>query len=233
MDEEKDIIEVEAVETEPPEQEAAEQKSEEQSCKFCCACGRKLKIDAAFCDGCGRGQNEQMKGVDFEYRQKKTYKPEKINDIIGKERAYYSSAFEQLKYSPYGASWNWYSCLGWLWYAYRKMPVEAVVFFAAFQVLGFVPYIGFALQLGLIAANGAFGNYIYLKHVERTIDRIEALPVTMRTNAVKEYGGVSGLMLVIAFLISGGLVSGTGFVKHIAARPYSNLPKNFWTIFRF
>ncbi|MGN1097445.1 MAG: zinc ribbon domain-containing protein [Clostridia bacterium] len=196
----------------PKEEEAspASEKSENEGYKFCTRCGRKLSADAAYCDGCGHMQKgaNPTPVIVGSYKQKKSYRPEKISDIIGKERKYYNEKFTFITEADSPACWNWYACLGWYWYAYRKMPVEAIVFFAAYCILGAIPGIGWLFKAGLLVANGAFGNYVYLKHIERTIDRIESLPVNMRESAVREYGGVSGLLLIIAFVLFGIIIGG-------------------------
>lgn len=191
-----------------------ENGGEDAAYKFCTRCGRKLSSDAAYCDGCGHAQNAKKAAPDISFTQKKTYIPEKISDIVGKERAYYNRKFSELSETDSHVCWNWYACLGWYWYAYRKMPAEAAICFAAYILLGAFHPIGWALRIALLAASGAFGNYIYLKHIERTIDRIDALPANMRQSAVKEYGGVSGLLLLIAFFISGFAAGGIHLAAH-------------------
>lgn len=202
---------------------AASSPANEGSFKFCTRCGRRLSMDAAYCDGCGHAQGAQKVAPDISFAPRKTYAPEKISDIVGKERAYYNRKFAEINDSGSHASWNWYACLGWYWYAYRKMPVEAVICFAAYIILGAVQPFGWLLRLGVLAASGALGNYIYLKHIERTIDKIDMLPANMKSGAVKEYGGVSGLLLLIAFLLSAlatGGISILGATFHMR-RPLS------------
>ncbi len=171
--------------------------------KFCTRCGRRLAFDAAYCDGCGHAQSAKKAADDVRFVGRKTYSDEKINDIIGKEKDYYSRKFAELRESDSHICWNWYACLGWNWYAYRKMPVEALICFGLWILFGFFDSASFVLRLGLLAVSGALGNYIYMKHIERTIDKIEALPSSMREASVKEHSGVSGQFLVAAFLISG------------------------------
>ena len=197
---------------------AAPSPASEGGFKFCTRCGRKLAMDAAYCDGCGHAQRAQKAAPEIKFAPRKNYAPEKISDIVGKERAYYNRKFAEINETNSHVSWNWYACLGWYWYAYRKMPVEAVVCFAAYIILGAVEPFGWLLRLGVLAASGALGNYIYLKHIERTIDKIDMLPTNMKSGAVREYGGVSGLMLLIAFLLSGiatGGISIVGAAFHI------------------
>lgn len=194
----------------PESSPAPSSPANEGGFKFCTRCGRKLSMDAAYCDGCGHAQRAQKAAPDISFTPRKTYAPEKISDIVGKERAYYNRKFAEINESGSHVSWNWYACLGWYWYAYRKMPVEAAVCFAAYIILGAIQPFGWLLRLGVLAASGALGNYIYLKHIERTIDKIDLLPSNMKTGAVKEYGGVSGLLLLIAFLLSGLATGGIG-----------------------
>ncbi len=207
----------------------ADSDAQRQECKFCPACGRRLALDAAFCDGCGIAQKKSADDFEPQPIPVKNYAPEKISDIIGKERQYYNNAFSAMQNSGSNVRWNWYACLGWYWYAYRKMPIEAVAFFAIFFAAGFLPF-GRLMQLALLALNGAFGNYIYLKHIRRTIDRIDAMPPAMRCAAVRDYGGVSGLMLVIAFILSGLFFGGLGILRVIFRRI---LPKSTRYLYRF
>lgn len=235
MDEERDVIEVTATESEPEvqsEEPIGQDKAEreEQDFKFCSACGRKISASASFCDGCGKACND-FSHSGFERNDK--YIPEKINDIVGKERAYYSEAFAKLKCNANGVCWNWYACLGWLWYAYRKMPVEAVIFYCLFKVAGAIPFFGGIVQIALLIANGAWGNRVYLKHIYRTIDKIDLLPSQVKLSAVKEYGGVSGLMLVVAFILSSVISGGADILYQLFGRTYSNLPRSFWSVFRY
>lgn len=195
-----------------------------QAFKFCIRCGRRLVIDAAYCDGCGHAVNAKKSGPEFSFVPKKNYIPEKISDIIGRERDYYNRKFAELKDSDSHVCWNWFACLGWNWYAYRKMPLEAAVCFVSFMLLGLFGAVGGILQIALLLASGAFGNYIYLKHIHHTIDRIDALPAAMRESAVKEYGGVSGLMLVAAYLVSCFIAGGVGMLgKIIIGGPFTPL----------
>ncbi len=220
---ENNIFETEAAATD------ANPESPRQECKFCPACGRRLAPDAAFCDGCGRAQKKNADDFEPQPIPVKNYAPEKISDIIGKERNYYNKAFAAMQNSGSNVCWNWYACFGWYWYAYRKMPLEAVVFFGIFLAAGFLPF-GRLAQLALLALSGAFGNYIYLKHIRRTIDRIDAMPPAMRCSAVKDYGGVSGIMLVIAFIGSGFFLGGLGILGSIIRRI---TPHSVRHIFRF
>ncbi len=191
--------------------------NEAPSARFCSRCGRRLAYDAAYCDGCGHAQSSRH-GSGF---IPKSYAPEKISDIVGKERAYYNRRFTELRETGSKVCWNWYACLGWYWYAYRKMPIEAAVFFALNLFLGLFGPLTFILRLTLFAASGAFGNYVYLKHIERTIDRIAALPSSLRADSVKEYGGVSGLMLIIAFILSGSVGGGLTLASQTLLNPFS------------
>lgn len=213
--------------------EKSKDEAEEAPAKFCTRCGRKLASDAAYCDGCGHAQNAKKPNPDISFDQKKTYSSEKISDIIGKERDYYNRRFSELRDSDSHVCWNWYACLGWFWYAYRKMPVEAAVCFVAYLILGTVHPIGWILRLALLAVSGAFGNYIYLKHIERVIDSVEELPANMRRNAVKEYGGVSGLLLIIAFLISVMAAGGIHLAGFFIASPYGMLRRCLRLLFGF
>ena len=200
----------------------------ENSYKFCTRCGRRLAMDAAYCDGCGHAQGARKAAPDIQFAPRKSYDPEKISEIVGKERAYYEQKFAEINQTGNHACWNWYACLGWYWYAYRKMPVEAAICFAVYIVLGAVQPFGWFLRIALLALSGALGNYIYLKHIERTIDKVEALPENMRQGAVKEYGGVSGLLLIIAFIISGAAAGSFGVAGQILnfENPFSVLRRS-------
>lgn len=217
-----------------PEENAAAKPDEPTGggFKFCTRCGRRLAADAAYCDGCGHAVNAQKQAPDIAFApQKKVYPPEKLSDIVGKKREYYNRRFAELNETGSHVSWNWYACLGWLWYAYRKMPLEAAAFFVLYVVLGAVEPFGWLLRLGLLAFSGAMGNYIYLKHIERVIDRIDALPASMRSAAVKESGGVSGLMLLVAFIVSiasGGL----GFAGSLLKFTRPNIGRGIRYFFR-
>lgn len=197
-------------------------KDENSGFKFCTRCGRRLAADAAYCDGCGHMQGAKTSPpLEGAYRPKKTYRPEKISDIIGKERKYYNDKFAIINETGSASCWNWYACLGWNWFAYRKMPVEAIACFALFMLFGKLGAVGLLLRAALLAVCGVFGNYIYLKHIERVIDRIEAYPVNMREAAVKEYGGVSGVALVAAVVLSAMFFGGMALWKTLS-RLYFN-----------
>ncbi len=190
---------------------AAPTPSGEANCKYCTRCGRKLAIDAAYCDGCGHALNKKaVPEVSFAVR--KEYLPEKISDIIGKQREYYKQRFAEMKDGGGKVCWNWFACLSWFWFAYRKMPIEAAISFVIYLLLGSFGAASLALRLAFLIVCGAFGNYAYLKHIERTIDKIDSLPAAMRENAVKEYGGVSGILLVIAFLVTSAVGGGLGII---------------------
>ncbi len=183
----------------------------ETNCKYCTRCGRKLAMDAAYCDGCGHPVNSKA-APEVSFAVQKEYAPEKISDIIGKQREYYKQRFAEMKEGGSKVSWNWFACLGWFWFAYRKMPVEAAVSFAIYLLLGSFGTAALALRITLLVLCGAFGNRIYFKHIERTIDKIDSLPAAMRENAVREYGGVSGILLVIAFLVTSAVGGGLGVI---------------------
>ncbi len=195
----------------------SEERGSAEGFKYCTRCGRRLPADAAYCDGCGhmQGGTSPKPSFNASYHQEKSYRPEKVSDIIGKERRYYNEKFSIINETGSSACWNWYACLGWYWFAYRKMPIEAAACFGIYLLFGLFPYIGTVLRLLLLRACGIFGNFIYLKHVQRTIDRIDLMPAELRSRAVKEYGGVSGILLIIAFLISGALIGSMNILDAI------------------
>ena len=136
---------------------------------------------------------------------------------IGPRADFYLSRFRTMAEKGTKTSWNWAACLlSVFWFAWRKMPVQAVLFALAFIALAAAgairpewlrPTMFASVAVGFIT--GTYGNHFYR-------ERIAGLTAeTSDETALRQKGGVSNVLLAIAIV---------GFVAAMVLVPMALAP---------
>ena len=122
-----------------------------------------------------------------------------IRAFVGPNAPYYIYQFSKFyisgteKFTP---TWNW-SCFGFtfLWMLYRKMYLLALITFVIFCLPGI------NIIMHIIA--GTVGNYLYYRHVKKTILEIRAIQSTENFyHVLTEVGGVHQWAIWVAIAVS-------------------------------
>lgn len=132
---------------------------------------------------------------------------EEATAFIGDNAPFYLEKWK-LHFDTTCKGWNWAAAFfGIEWMAYRKMYLEAVLFFA---VVFFVSIVG-ALFLPVVFGDlfgygfrillGAFGNTLYRKKALRTLRRTAIENDSERLKVLSQRGGVSTISVVVVILL--------------------------------
>jgi len=123
---------------------------------------------------------------------------DEIRAFVGNNSDYYIQNFFKFtktgneKFCP---TWNWSTfCFTFLWMLYRKMYVQAVITFVIFCLPG--------INIILHIVAGVAGNYLYYKHVKKTIIEVRSTRTLQnRYPVLQEEGGVHKWAAVIFSII--------------------------------
>ncbi|WHY03269.1 DUF2628 domain-containing protein [Neobacillus sp. DY30] len=188
---------------------------------FCRYCGHQLNDEDRFCSSCGKaiditGETElaiynQNTNSDSEGDLKESF--------VGKNFDYYNGKWDNIEEKKIKTSWNWAAFfLGPFWFGYRKMYIP-VLLFAAFYLavdlsLFLLKYeyteetyifspIDQAIVWPFSIILSLLGNYIYLKHTNKYIDKSHLLPINAEQKKLwfKKKGGTSWLGVLLTFFI--------------------------------
>jgi len=139
-----------------------EKKSNHTTCQ---GCGFENTIDSKFCSKCGAETNND------------TQKYSELAKYIGKKSEYYIFSFKKMDRKKSEFSWNWSAFLfSTYWCFYRKLYTFGFVLLFLNLAIDFLPMIKGVLGIVSIfipLAFGAFGNSIYLKHIQEIADNKE------------------------------------------------------------
>ena len=135
-----------------------------------------------------------------------------LREAVGPNADYYLARWQEMRARGSKISWNWPACLlNLYWFAWRKMWGPLALLILAFLVLAVAGAAGpragqltLLASIGLSFVTGAYGNYLYRRHVERVVT---SAPQT-ETDGLRRQGGTSNLALGIAIgltLILGAL----------------------------
>ena len=162
-----------------------------------------------FCEFCEEMLlDEPIKAQDVEYKQYYILGSEQyISDMamfIRKKTCYYMNEFNKLKTEHRIMSWNWGGMLwGAYWFAYRKMYYYAAVYIVI-ELLDnlLIDYTYGVLSYILTIASGIFGNYLYMTHIERAIEKYETNERSKREEYIKKYGGTSKIGVIFVIIVA-------------------------------
>ena len=131
--------------------------------------------------------------------------------LIGKNTEYYVPKFNEMTAQNKKTSWNWCACLfGSYWLFYRKMYVPGAVMLTYSLLMNIISS-GFRdaqdmavfglfqglLSIGIWVCMGLFGNYIYMKHIEKKKQEVYGLPEHTKMETLTNAGGVNGWLCLI------------------------------------
>ena len=122
--------------------------------------------------------------------------------LIGTNMQYYVPEFQKMMSRNEKASWNWAAFFfAPYWFIYRKMYGYGIAMLAGcfFPVLDVFPLFSVLLLAGYIVI-GIFGNYIYMKELEKRARRAKAWGEPYRSQFIFRNGGGSALAVVLAVL---------------------------------
>lgn len=125
-------------------------------------------------------------------------------DFIQKNPFYYRQKFAELRRKNKKFSWNWAaSRYGLSWCFYRKMYKIGFILLGI-QMLGFLHIFLFPVTFFLVnMALAMFGNYFYMRHTEKMLQKAQNIPELQRYAYIQKKGGTS---LIAAILERGFLV---------------------------
>lgn len=124
---------------------------------------------------------------------------DEIRAFIGSNSYYYIQNFSKFTISgreQFCATWNW-SCFGFtfLWFLYRKMYFLSVVTFVVFLL----PGVNIILHIGA----GIVGNYLYYRHVKRSILEIRSTQTPQNyVPVLQELGGVNRWVITLGIMVA-------------------------------
>lgn len=144
---------------------------------------------------------------------------EKIRDYVSENTTFYMSKYTKLKEKNSKMSWNWSAFLvPHLWMAYRKMYVEAVVYYLAIQALTFIGDVAIVygrytnsltfavailiLDFVMMFAVAMFANYYYLNKLEKYASQEYSLTDGEVRSQRERYAGVNKTAVWIAIALS-------------------------------
>ena len=142
-----------------------------------------------------------------------TVTPEDIREFVMTNPDYYIGKFEKAKFSEtLWLSWNWNTLFfGPVWYAYRKMYIEAAAIFigayALWVLFGFFNIPGSLFVALVIIASIA--DYLYLRRVKSCLKQAKEMHEESQQPFVKQEGGTSitAACIVAVVLITLAVVS--------------------------
>lgn len=211
---------------------------------YCSKCGKKNDISSKFCIDCGNtlksiedniksttknikesiNHNETFKNFvnpNSSFSNKASWNNKDMVDFIQKNPEYYIPKFEQIQEYNKSTSWNWASFfLGPLWLLYRKMYVYGFGLMILAFILSYVPFIGWVLPIVCCVCYGLYGNYLYLKHVEKNLDEFKHLNEDARHRVIISKGGVNLALPIIIGLLSSGILFFIGMFSAMAMFMY-------------
>lgn len=203
---------------------------ENKNIVFCSNCGQDNNTINTFCTSCGRElikvklenkNNKETFNVNINENLSKVASSaqkitssaqvdidtdcEDVNKFVLTKVDYYSRKFEQIRNTGSKITWNWASFFfNVYWMLYRKMYAQAGIVF----LLNFVVYMSMPsgldgiLSLGLQVGVGMYGNYIYLKHIEKKLNDINNLDYGSREFMIRKKGGTSILAPILAVVLT-------------------------------
>lgn len=110
--------------------------------------------------------------------------------LIGEKAEYYLPRFEKMETLNSYISWNWAAFIfGSFWMLYRKMYAFCIAAMAASFFVGTVD--SALLNLLLSIAFGVFGNYLYMRDIDKRTQKALDLQPEEREEYIQQYSGTS------------------------------------------
>ncbi len=138
---------------------------------------------------------------------------ESVEAYIGTPKSvdYYKDAFAKFDIEGGLEQWKWH----WAWWAffggvfyllYRKLYLEAAIFFVALLIVGKIPFLGIVFW---IASGGVLPYFVYKRYMKVT-QEVQDNIVNERAQleAIRELGGVNKAIIWVAVVLNVALVIG-------------------------
>lgn len=155
--------------------------------------------------------------------------------FVGKNYDYYIGKWDKIETKRNKTSWNWAAFfLGPFWFGYRKMYIPILFFGVAYLIIDLFLYlsqyeyteenyfyspIDRAIALPISILLGLLGNYIYLKHTNKYIDKSNLLPLNVEQKKLwlKKKGGTSwlGVLITLCIFLGYGILSSLLFPTNV------------------
>lgn len=122
-----------------------------------------------------------------------------ILDLVEKNLEYYGPKFSELRQKDSKISWNWASFLfGAHWLFYRKMYTYGAAYLGISLIISFMGIFGNLLSIVLSVALGMFGNWLYMDHLGKVIEKTKAEPSQAETLLTRHRGASYAIAIVVA-----------------------------------
>lgn len=172
---------------------------------ICRHCGSTLQEDSEFCPICGFSQ-KPVEGITEEEVKTNT----DIDNFVGAKAYYYRPKFKEMEITKNPISWNWCGFLFTAyWLAYRKqyflLFIYELVVLVTFALIlsGIITEdIEIILGIALSVFTGLFGNYLYMKKVNKNVEMMKNMNEDQKYYHCISKGGTSGWMIFIYIIIT-------------------------------
>lgn len=170
---------------------------------------RKRNLSNPFCKSCMKPSKRVTYGCGSfvwpEFSSRKTdlkNSPLREDAFIGRNQTYYGPVFEQIEQSSNKVKLNLSAfLLSPCWLFYRKMNAWGFFFLTVFIVLSFFQnWFVFLLFIFVKLVLGHYGNFMYLKHIEKDRKKSHSLEDAERARFERNHGGTSTLTAVLSAL---------------------------------
>ena len=203
---------------------------------YCRYCGFQLEEQDAFCSKCGKSVSNENVNVSVspqielnEQSDSNIPLDSELEEVfVGKNYDYYINKWNKLENKKSKISWNWAAFfLGPFWFGYRKMYIPVLVIAFMYFLLDLFLYViqyqfteetyyfdpvENLLLIPLSIFVSLFGNYYYLKHTDRNIEKADLQPFNpeQKRTWLKRKGGTSwlaGVFFTLAIMFVYGIAT--------------------------
>ena len=126
-----------------------------------------------------------------------------LADMVQTKQEYYLPKFQEMKQQNKLISWNWCAFLfGASWMFYRKMYVIGAALMLVNLILGSLGQVGTILTVGLWVACGLLGNWVYMFHLEKVLEKTANTPEQEKhRNLFRGSSWLTGIGIPVAIVV--------------------------------
>ncbi len=129
--------------------------------------------------------------------EQRTWEDWATEAFVGNNYYYYKTKWEHQNPDKSFTSWNWVAFFfPYYWLAFRKMYLNAFLFFIVNLLGSLIPFVGIAIHCLM----GCYGNYLYLKRCRSTIHTASQYTNEEAKTYLNRQGGTSVLGLIVSIL---------------------------------
>ena len=123
--------------------------------------------------------------------------------MVQTNQQYYMPKFQEMKQQNKMISWNWCAFLfGAGWMFYRKMYVIGAAMMLFNLIAGFLGSLGSILIIGGWVASGLLGNWAYMFHLEKVLEKTANTPEQEKhRNLFRGSSWLAAIGIPIAFAV--------------------------------